>query len=259
MSAKATLVIGKLLRKAETTDSAAEAEALLAKAQSLATRHAIDLAVARMAHADREEREGVEERTVVIGRPRQPHLVPRRRLFSVIADVNDVMVLVRGTDATLYPIGFPSDLDVVEAMHRSLDRQMAKEAEQWLRTSGTTLHTTQARTLFYEGFVTRIHTRLRAAREAELWAADGSEAPEIRGHAGRGGRGGRSQELTSTALALRAKKSEVDEFVRTNYPRLGSKSNRRRTVDQAGLRAHAAGRSAADRARLSGQQGLARG
>ena len=50
MSTKAAAIIGKLLRKAETTHSADEADALMAKAQELATRYSIDLAVAR--HAD---------------------------------------------------------------------------------------------------------------------------------------------------------------------------------------------------------------
>ncbi|WP_203568466.1 DUF2786 domain-containing protein [Aestuariimicrobium ganziense] len=255
MTDKIVATIGKLLRKAETTDSVDEAEALMAKAQALATRHAIDLAVARFEHSERERREGVEERVVTIGRPRQPHLVLRRRLFGAVAEVNDVTVLLRGTEATLYPIGFPSDLDVVEAIYRSLEAQMTRAADEWIRRSGTPLHTTQARTMFYEGFVARIHARLVKARDEALWQADPGPAKSLRERVLRP----RGDELSSTALALRAKRQEVDDFIRTSYPRLATRTTRARVAGgHAGRRAHEAGRTAADRARISGQRALPR-
>ena len=79
---KGLLIIGKLLRKAEQT-TAGEAEALWQKAQELATRHSIDLALARLADERARQREVVEERSVVIGRKGQHHITLLRHLFVV--------------------------------------------------------------------------------------------------------------------------------------------------------------------------------
>ena len=132
MSTKAAAIIGKLLRKAETTHSADEADALMAKAQELATRYSIDLAVARHADARAQSRELVEERTMAIGRPRQRHVSALRRLYTVIAQLNDVEVLMRGGEAEVFPIGMPGDLDTVEALYRSLVNQMVASADRWI-------------------------------------------------------------------------------------------------------------------------------
>lgn len=260
------LVIGKLLRKAETTDSAAEAEALLVKAQELATRYSIDLARARHADAQAHARELVTEREVALGRPGQPHLAIIGHLFTGIARLNDVTVLMRGTGALVYPVGLPSDLDAVEALHASLATQLARAADDWLDTGeyrSSDLHRTTARGLFARAFVERVLARLEAARDEAMDAAlrEAGEPP-----AGRGTRRGHSSgeprsgarastELSSTALALRAKQREVDDFLAEHYPRLGTRRARltRRTGTGA-RRAGAAGRAAGDRAHLRGQR-----
>ncbi len=59
--------ITKLLAKAEATEFEAEAEALVAKAQELATAHSIDLATARARQAARGARVSPAQRTVVTG------------------------------------------------------------------------------------------------------------------------------------------------------------------------------------------------
>lgn len=262
---KGLLVIGKLLRKAEATDSAEEAEALLAKAQQLATRHSIDLARARYAMAEAERREMVEEREVSLGSPGQKHLRLYSLLFTNIARLNDCSVLLRGGEAKVYPVGFPSDLDTVEALYRSLCSQMTREADEWLaggeyRRSG--LHKVTARGIFFTGFIERIVKRLEAAHEeameealaaaGESGTVEAAQQPVGRQPVGKG-------ELSSMALAMRAKKQEVDDFLARSYPRLGSRTTRvHRRTGEGARRAGAAGRAAADRARLGRQQSLGR-
>lgn len=260
------LVIGKLLTKAESTSSPAEAEALLVKAQHLATRHAIDLGRARLEAAGA-VREIVEERTVTIGRPRQPHLVVLRRLYVAVAEVNDVTVLLRGTEAVLHPIGVASDLDTTHALYLSLAAQLRQATEAWLvsdeRPAG--LHTTSARNFFGHGFVNRITGRLRQARDEAIAQAlaEERERDEAQAASGPGEAGvhpGRSTAssskaqpstaLSSTSLVLQSKADEVAGFIAANYGRVGTRSTRAgRSQAGAGSAMRAGGR-AADRAHL---------
>ena len=275
MSAKAEAVIGKLLRKAETTASSAEADALMAKAQELATRYSIDLARARYADTKAQERELVEERSMGIGRPRQRHVAALRRLYTVIAQLNDVEVLMRGGEAEVYPIGMPSDLDATEVLYRSLVAQMVAAADRWLasgehrdlerhvrrghRVVREPVHTSTARGVFYDGYIHRIHLRLTVARDTALDQAITDElatraGPPAPGKDGSGLLPGR--ELSSTALALRAKSEEVGDFIAAKYPKVGIKRSRASTAGQHTERIRAAGRAAADGARMSGQKAV---
>lgn len=278
MSAKATAVIGKLLRKAEATHSSEEADALMAKAQQLATRYSIDLARARHADAQAQLRELVEERTMVIGRPRQRHVVALRRLYTVIAQLNDVEVLMRGGESEVFPIGIPSDLDTVEVLYRSLVAQMVSSADRWIESGehreltrlvrrGATVvpgsvHTSTARGVFYDGFVQRVQVRLSQAKDQALEDAFDQERadaevgrPETERH-GAGGVEPGNRELSSLAVALRAKSEEVRDFITTKYPKVGVHRPRVNNAGHHTETIRAAGRRAADRARLSGQQAL---
>lgn len=268
MSEKGLLVIGKLLRKAETTDSREEADALMAKAQELATRYSIDLAVARHAGAQDAQRELVEEREVVLGRPGQKHLKVLSSLFVQLAHLNDCSVLHRGGDASVYPVGFGSDLDTVEALYRSLAAQMAAAADDWLATgehrqtevlvrSGSRVvarptHSTTARGMFYAAYIERVVARLTTAHDQAM-----DEALREAGSSSSGRDAASGAELSSTALALRAKEREVDDFLATAYPRLGRRTVRPTRRGGQGARvASAAGRAAADRAQLRGQRSV---
>ena len=263
MSAKAAAVIGKLLRKAETTHSPDEADALMAKAQELATRYSIDLALARHADAQTQQREIVEERSLTIGRPRQRHVSALRRLYTSIAQLNDVEVLMRGGEAQVFPIGMPSDLDTVEALYRSLVAQMISSADRWIESGqhreltrlvrrGTTMvpgsvHSSTARGVFYDGFIQRIQLRLTEAKDRAVGRAfeqERADAPPV------------GRELSSLALALRAKSEEVSDFISTKYPKVGVHRPRLNHAGHHTETIRAAGRQAADRARLSGQRAL---
>lgn len=202
--------IGALLAKAESTDSPHEAEALTAKAQQLATLHAVDLATARERSERRRERETPVQRKLVIGRRRQQGLRQRVALFCVIAWVNDVRLDVARDSTHVIVFGFPGDLEVVEALYASLVTQMVaagnsaisrdehRSEAYWSDAAGTWRSDARVfRSSFNHGFIAAVRDRLQAARDAAL-AVNGN-TPERPG---------------SGALVLARKADEVDEFHR---------------------------------------------
>src|SRR5271167_2377679 len=81
--------IAALLRQAESTDNAHEADAFMSAAQRLATGASIDLAVARSHAANRSAAQGPTQRTVTIGAPGTKGLRTYVQLFVGIAVAND--------------------------------------------------------------------------------------------------------------------------------------------------------------------------
>ena len=126
--------VSKLLAKAENAGSPQEAEAFMEGAQRLAAQNGIDLAVARMHQAKKEKREEPEERRIQINPYTRKH---NRKHFIMlamhIADVNDIQYLIGGNDHTLLAVGFPSDLDVLEAMYIHLSVQMVTQCDAALK------------------------------------------------------------------------------------------------------------------------------
>lgn len=123
--------VSLLLNQAENASTPEEAAAFMAKAQEMASLNAIDLTVARMHQAKKEKVQEPEERRIEVN----PHARKRNRkhfmeLAMVIADVNDVKYLIGGKETALHAVGFPSDLDVVEALYTHLSVQMAAEADE---------------------------------------------------------------------------------------------------------------------------------
>lgn len=126
--------ISKLLAKAENAGTPEEAETFMAKVQELATLNGIDLAVARMHQAKKERVQEIEERRISVN----PYSRKRCRkhfvdLALVIAAVNDVKCTITSNDAAIFAIGFPSDLDVVEALNTHLAVQMVAECDAELK------------------------------------------------------------------------------------------------------------------------------
>lgn len=252
--------IAALLAKAERTDNPIEADAYLAKAQELATTASIDLAVARARSAARERRAEPEMRTVTIGevgKRANQHLIA---LFVAVAHANDAHVDVASNSTFVLAYGMPTDLDVIEALYASLSVQMVQQSQEWLSTGawrGTTYtrverdgwrtkrvtrpHTAQtARAAFSRGFVARIAERLEEARErarsTSFTAADTG---------------------ASTEIALRDKAREVRAFHRSASRASGSWRGYGGAARGDRGRATAAGRDAAQRARLRDDPGLA--
>ncbi|MEU7766977.1 DUF2786 domain-containing protein [Nocardia sp. NPDC049190] len=219
--------IGGLLRKAESTDNEHEAEAFLAAAQRLATKSAIDLAVARAHTAGRERKATPVQRIIPIGAPGKRGLRTYVQLFVAIASANDVRCDVARTSTQIYAYGFGSDIDTCEALYASLLVQMVRASDQYIksgayrsatvvkvvvekrkgrpvrRTVQTPVAGVTARLNFQMAFAARIGRRL-----AEVKAQVEAEAVPSAAVA------------TGTALALRDKELElVDFYSRTSQAR----------------------------------------
>ena len=241
--------VGALLAKAESTDSSHEAEALVAKAQELATLHSVDLAMARQRTQRRHRREQLEQRKQIIGKRGQIGLRHRVALFVAIGHVNDLCVDVARDATYVLSFGFPSDLDVVETLHGSLATQMTAAANDAIKRGEHKEHPywsdaamawrTDARvyrSAFSDGFIETIGERLRAARAMTL----ATRRPN-----------GRSEHSTGAELVLVAKAEEVAAFHRATSDARGTWSAGGRSGSPWSEGAHDAGRDAAREARLA--------
>ena len=251
--------IGALLAKAESTDSLHEAEALVAKAQQLATTHAVDLATARQRTARRHRREQVTQRKVSLGRRGETGLRHRVQLFVVIAHVNDVQVDVARDSTYVLAFGFPSDLDVVDALYGSLATQMTAAAtaairrgehrddQYWSDAAGGWRSDARVyRTNFNDGFVATIGERLAQARAAALRAPDGAALDGVNGQG--------AARASGAELVLVAKAEEVQSYHHTHSDARGTWRGGSRGPWSPGGRA--AGERAGRSARLGAQPQL---
>ena len=271
-------LIAKLLAKAERTDHPAEAETFMARAQTLAARHSIDLAVARSHSAKSEAREAITEVTIVTGKPGTRGLAQYVRLLAGVSFANDLRPFISHDQSKVFLIGFPSDIEVVTALYGSLVIQMVRASESYLRSDERRntvvtvwserhrgyikrpLHGSTARRDFMQGYAERIGERLRLARvEAEEAAtaaeqAGRSAAGELSGpHTGSTSRDSRSsRSLVTTAIALREKARELDSYVTAYQKRMRIRGTWRvdRTRDGRHAGSWAAGTDAAERAHL---------
>lgn len=253
--------IASLLAKAERTDNLAEAEAYLAKAQSLATQASVDLAMARVRIARREAREQPVQRTITIGDPGKranTHLVT---LFVSVGVTNDLQMDVARNSTYVIAYGMPSDIDLCETLFGSLATQMTAAAGGWLaqgdwrddsylsKEGVRKQHTAQtARAAFYRGFIERIGRRLADARE-EVLAEARSREVDVAVDVAVSGR-------ATGELVLRQKTTEVHSFYKNSSTARGSWSGYSGSVSRFGGAASKAGREAATRARLATAKGI---
>lgn len=256
--------IAKLLRQAEGTGNEHERDAFLTRAQALATRHSVALAVARAHTAKREARQQPEHREFVIGEPGARGLSRYVLLMVRVGAVNDVRFTVQRGNTVMTGHGFPADLDVVEALWQSLIVQMVAACERWLATGAhrgervrrwddrrrrwvdKPMPTITARLSFYESFIDRVGERLEEAKEqaiAEAVARDSDRTP------------------VSTSLALREKTKAVEDYFAEENSRRGVRGSWRgsfTSADSFSEAADGAGRRAADRADLTGESSRGR-
>ncbi len=245
--------ITALLAKSERTENEHERDAYLAKAQHLATLHAVDLALARSATGRVTEQP--ERRRVPIGEYRKQanrHLV---RLYGVIARSNDVLVDVASDSTAVFAYGLPSDLANVAAMFGSLAHQMVHagnghvasrvwEGEMSVGADGWPAATNarRARIHFYAGFTARIGERLSTARTQAERTAGTIVVPA-----------GGGAPATTGAVVLAARGAQVRDFyARTSQARGRWSGNR--TVGYS--RSVESGRDAGSRARLGGRDAI---
>lgn len=223
--------IAALLRQAEGTDNAHEAEAFMAAAQRLATATSIDLAVARAHSAARTAAQVPAQRTITIGEPGARGLRTYVQLFAVIAAANDVRCDVASNSTFVYAYGFPEDIDTTHALYASLVVQMVRACDAYLATGAhKPTPTITARLNFQLAFGSRIGQRLAEARDDAKREAtkSNSSAP-------------------GTAIALRNKEVELRNHYRKESQARGTwrassasagySSAARRAGDRAGKQA----------------------
>jgi hypothetical protein len=190
--------IAALLRQAEGTDNAHEAEAFMAAAQRLATATSIDLAVARAHSAERTKSQMPVQRTITIGNAGTRGLRTYVQLFVVIANANDVKCDVASNSTFVYAYGFAGDIDASHALYASLVMQMVRASEAYISSGAhRPTPTITARINFQLAFGARIGHRLSEAR-------DDAQREATRGRDSQPG----------TAIALRDKDIELKDFYR---------------------------------------------
>ncbi|WP_067968919.1 DUF2786 domain-containing protein [Mycolicibacter icosiumassiliensis] len=223
--------IAALLRQAEGTDNAHEADAFMAAAQRLATATSIDLAVARAHSATRTAATAPVQRTITIGEPGARGLRTYVQLFVGIAAANDVRCDVATNSTYVYAYGFAEDIDATHALYASLVVQMVRASDAYIATGEhRPTPTITARLNFHLAFGARVGQRLSEARDETRRDAeqDRSRPP-------------------GTAIALRNKELELRDFYRgTSKARgtwratsasAGYSSAARRAGDRAGRKA----------------------
>jgi hypothetical protein len=222
-----------LLAKAESTDFPAEAETLLAKAQELMARHAIDEAM--LDSAGRHRHDVVTSEVI---RMEAPYAGPKASLLCRVAEANGCRAVTRtvgGGPRQCVIVGHRSDLDGVMTLFAALSMHATRAMLQATVPPYDTPR--RFRHAFLLGFAARIGERLRAAaRAAEADAAADADA------AGSGG--------ASVAVVLASRADAVERAFEAEFPHV------RFVRSQASSYAGAvSGRTAADAAAL-GQRAM---
>ncbi len=180
--------IAKLLAKAESAATPEEAHAYFEKAQALATAHSISLARARLHHRGSARAPDPVHRTIRVGEPRRHSNRPLVTLMAVVAEVNDVKIDVAHNSTYVIAYGFADDIDAAEHLWSHVATRMTRFADHYLtagqwrsdvryvrdrrgyRAAPMTKQT--ARATYYDSFITTLHSRLTAARDTAVRAAD---------------------------------------------------------------------------------------
>jgi hypothetical protein len=229
--------VQKLMGKAAATTNPHEAEAFSRKAAELISRHRIDPDRLR-----RRERGELALRTIPLGRG--AYVRARLALLTAIADSQDVRVVFGSSPAGMdaYAAGFTDDLDAVETLFHSLHAQAATQMGAVRRS--TPAATQRFRRSFLFGYADRIGQLLRESRTAVETEAGVRDAD-----------GG-----ASTALALVARRRQVDAFTQQSFGRVRT-ARAAGPAQVHGWRAGAAAAERADvgRARIAGRRQLGRG
>ena len=213
---KVLSTIRALLAKAESTEFAAEAEALSAKAQAMMTRHAIDEALLHVGDNDSIE---VHSRRVLID---SPYPLEKVHLLSAVGRANRTRVVWMEDLAMATVVGTPVDVDQVELLFVSLLIQSTRAmAEAGTAQPGSFDRSPRFRRSFLTSYAVRIGERLSAA-DAETTASYGSELVPV----------------------LRRQEEVVDAVYEQLFPHTREATSTR-TYDRRGWDA---GRQAADRA-----------
>jgi hypothetical protein len=217
-------IVQGLLAKAQSTDFPDEAEALMSKAQTLMTEHAIDEAM--VAAADGGQRAEVERITIVC---EAPYATAKVFLLHRIAMTNHCQTVRvgKGANQTIEVFGYGVDLAHVEALYTHLSFQATRAvlAEEFTAR--------RFRHAFLLAFAGRVYQRLEEARRV-------AQAAYEEQHASEGG---------SVALVLADRSGEVEHAFKAAYPR-----TRRARTSTSSRYGQMAGDAAGRRADLGGDR-----
>jgi hypothetical protein len=218
--------IAALLRKAESTNSPQEAEALTDKAQELMTRYAIESGMLE-AHKD-SEREEIVERTIDYG---GLYSVALRGIGSTVARKNGCKILVSkgygrgpsgGDTARLHVIGFESDVERVIVLDASVQIQAVIALRKWSKDNLQDWMSRQQKSHskrdFYFGFAQGLGQRLQNAQEVSQ-AAVVEEMAEAQSE---------TVQATSESVGLmiRSRKERIEDWTDSRYGQLRSVRSR---------------------------------
>ncbi len=197
--------VRKLLAKAEDEGcSAAEAEALTAKAAELMARYGIDRALLGALHPETDK---PADRVFTLGNPWGD--VKRHLLAGLATALRCQCVQTRSSEGTrLHVFGYTSDLERADILFTSLLVQMARALTQQA-VPGFGGAARAWRRSWMLGYCTAVVTRVRAAEEAA--AASASESAAETAAAGTG---------QSAALVLADRSLTVRRQVAAAYPKL---------------------------------------
>lgn len=240
--------VRKLLAQAE--DPAAtpeEAQAFTAKAQQLMSKYAIDLAMV----TDPERIGRVVQRGWRLDPPYAGRKVSLVNAVSRANDCRAVYTDLNGGSKSIEVVGFPADVDWVQALSASLELQMMTALAATRRRKPPAVHGRTFAVGFVDGFVHEVSSRLQQARRAAVAEAEGERAVGLGGAATPGSG-------PSVALVLVGKAAQVDDEYRARFPGARNVHRYTRLTSWAGYEpGRAAGRRASlARGAVNGRRGL---
>lgn len=228
--------VRKLLDKAEATTNVHEAEAFSQKAAQLVALHRIS--PERLQAVERGDDElGIVE--INVGRG--AYVRARLALLVAVSQPHDVRIVFQSTPVgtIAFAAGFRRDLDVVEMLYESLHQQASAQMAEIKRGSGAA--TQRYRRSFLFGFADRVGLILKEAKSK----AEDAVAPAA---------------ASSTELAIRERREEVDGYVRESWGRVRTAAAPR-SVGPDGWHSgyQAAEHADVGRKRVGGRRGIGRG
>lgn len=242
--------IVKLLCKAESTDSAPEAEALTAKAQELMTHYGISDVLLAQAEGRQIQETVIEDSIVYSGTLH----TARFDIGKAVARAQNCRVLITKmpkSNTKMHIIGFASDVRNAKLFDASVQLQASVAMRQWYdaqRTDGLSkMDKFKMRRQFLMSFAQGLSAKLEVAKRAGVDGAVTDEAA----------RAGVSEATarTSTELVLRTRTEQVNDWVDKTYG--STLRSVRRSYQHGGYGAADAGYNAGKNANV-GQPGLGR-
>lgn len=278
--------MSQILRQAENTDYESERELFMGRAQELATRHQIALAVLRGRSDGADREDAPQGQTLIVGKRGTKGLNRYVRLLAHIRQVNNLEMTVAHDSTRVTLFGFAADIKMARALYASVSVQMTSAwqryfAEHPVERYGRRVPTITRRLEFFSAFVETVGARLQEARRRvleEAVAGSGGTEPAARSGEAVGATGlcssggstfggslpgtsGPGTTASSAALALRDRALEVSDAFAEHIRRNNVRGTWRGWQRSAAVGMHApgaarAGFTAGSQASLGGENSL---